>query len=184
MMGTHDKPTMHVDAAAPGRPGGARSRPGLHHDSGLARSGFIPLQPDHDRTAHYPLHAAFYGSISAFLLQSASRSSDKALCQRGPGMARSRFGARSGGPRASNSGRNASLIDYQPTAVTSTRGGRRPPVLPRSVSLAAGAASTTGRLRAGLILDSSTSFLVGYEFMVCSSMLKSYHEFMVFSFIR
>ncbi len=35
--------------------------------------GFIPLQHDHYCTAHYALQTAFYSSISAFLLQSASK---------------------------------------------------------------------------------------------------------------
>ena len=35
--------------------------------------GFIPLQHDHYCTAHYPLQAALYGSISDFLLRAASK---------------------------------------------------------------------------------------------------------------
>ena len=35
--------------------------------------GFIPLQHDHYCTAHYPRHAALYGSISVFLLRAASK---------------------------------------------------------------------------------------------------------------
>jgi hypothetical protein len=45
-----------------------------------------------------------------------------------PGHARSRYGARTGAPQELNSGRNALLIEYKPTAVASTR--ERQPLLP------------------------------------------------------
>jgi hypothetical protein len=67
-----------------------------------------------------PLQAAFYCVISAFLLLSASEVPNTALCS--PGTAQSRSGARSDAPRTSNSGRYALLIEYEPTAVASTRG--------------------------------------------------------------
>ena len=78
--------------------------------------GFIPLQHDH------------YEHLTVYCRQHSTAQSvpfycgllpNTALCS--PGTARSRSGARSGAPRTSNSGRYALLIEYEPTAVASTR---------------------------------------------------------------
>jgi hypothetical protein len=71
--------------------------------------GFIPLQHNHYCTAYCPLQAAFYGVICFRYVASALL---------GPGPGRSGAPRR---PRASNSGRNALLIEHKPTTVASTR---------------------------------------------------------------
>jgi hypothetical protein len=81
--------------------------------------GFIPRQHYYFCTAHCPLQAAFYSVISAFLWRSASKYG--ALQPGHCAVPVWRSLLTSGAPLASNSSRNALLIEYKPTAIASTR---------------------------------------------------------------